>query len=378
MSSSGSTPESRDYFKDIELPDTEAMRLDLEGLVQQGILTPEQAQAAYLETSAMEGVSQDQATVQAQMDALSYLQDINASGGMTAKDRSLLNQIQQQEATQSRGAREAILSDAQARGMAGSGLSLMSQMKNQQDAATRQSTRDLDVAGMAQERALQAMMNQGTLAGQMGSQQFAQDAAKAGAKDAIAQFNAQNKQQVNLVNTAANNEAAARNLAVKQGISDANIGQANKQQQYNKGLGQQHYENQLRKAGGQSNVSMSNANAAGANSAAEAQADNQNIATALTVASMFASDERLKENIEDFNASDFLDSLSPKTYNYKNSKHGKPTASVMAQDLEKTQVGSSMVQNTPEGKMIDVTKATGPILASLADINKRLKKQEGK
>ena len=49
----------------------------------------------------------------------------------------------------------------------------------------------------------------------------------------------------------------------------------------------------------------------------------------------------------------FLDSLYAHQYNYKNDAHGKgKQVGVMAQDLEKTQLGKQMVENTPEGKQM--------------------------
>ena len=48
---------------------------------------------------------------------------------------------------------------------------------------------------------------------------------------------------------------------------------------------------------------------------------------------------------------------------------------VMAQDIEKEV--PQMVQDTPEGKVVDYNKAGGPILASMASLHDRLKKLEG-
>lgn len=282
--SSASVQSTPDYFGDLVTPDTELMRLELEPLVQQGILTPEQAEAAMQDPSLMAGVSQDPATRQAQMDALAQLQDITSSGGLSAIDRAKLNQISTEENTAARGQREAILQNAQARGLGGSGIELMAQLQNQQESAGRKSQRDMDVAALAQQRALDAIMNQGNLSTQIGSQQFSQDAAKAQAQDAIAQFNAANKQQANMYNTQAANSAQAANLGMKQSISDQNIAQQNMQQQYNKQLAQQDYENQLQKRGGQAGIATANTAAANQAALAKAAQENAMIGTAATIA----------------------------------------------------------------------------------------------
>lgn len=381
---SGKTPEIVDYFKDLGTPDQEALSYQLEQLVNQGVLTPEEAQAALLEGSSMSSIQLDPSLMASQMDALAALEEISSSGGLTAADRSRLNQIAQDEARQSRGAREAIIQNAQARGMGGSGLELMAQLQNQQDAATRQSTRDLDVAGMAQERALQALMQQGNLAGQISNQSFNQQAQKAQAQDAIAQFNAQNMNQFNLANTQAKNQAQAANLQNQQNIANQNVALRNQQAAQKAQVNQQMFNNEMAKRNSQAGIATQNAANAGADSQNAANASNQMTGSLLSAGAALGgaylmSDERQKTEIEHFDASEFLDSLIPKKYKYKDSKNGEGKfAGPMAQDLEKTEIGSSMVKDTPEGKMVDADRASMAALASLAEINQRLKKLEGK
>lgn len=373
----GSTPDIKDNYKDLQAPNPADLQLQLEELVQQGSLSPEQAQAILIESSAMEGISTDPNLKKAQMDALIGLQEIADSGGMTDMDRANLNRIATEEATANRGAREAILQNMEARGAGGSGMSLLAQLQNQQDSATRKAQRDMDITAQAQARALEALQAAGSTAGNIRNQDFSEQSAIAGAEDAISKFNAQNQQNVNLTNTAARNDAQAKNLAVKQGTADANTQLRNTQQQYNKNLIQQNFENELKKRGGQTAVAAQNANAQGANSQADANAKNQTIGMGLSAAAMF-SDERGKEEIEEFSPSDFLDSLTAYKYKYKDPKHGEGNqVGVMAQDMEKTETGSKMVVDTPEGKVIEYSKAGPAIMASLADLNKRIKKVEG-
>lgn len=371
------TQASKDAIKmlqSVELPKIKDMQVQLEGLVSQGLLTPEEAQLQLQEASLAAGIETDPALLQAQQDALSSLQEIGQNG-MTDMDRAKLAQIQRDEASQSRGAREAIIANAQARGMGGSGLELMSQLKNQQDSATRQSIRDTDVAGMAQERALAALQAAGQLGGQMQQTSFNQQLQKANAQDAINQFNTQNMNQFNMANTQARNDAQATNLMNKQRIADANVQTRNNNQQYNKGLIQQDFDNRYRKAGG---VASGYQNlAAQYNNNAEQNMKLAGSAVEAGGKAAAASDRNLKEDITDFDASSFLDSLVPSKYKYKDPKFGQgPQVGVMAQDVEKEV--PQMVEDTPEGKVLDYNKAGGPIFASLADIHQRLKKIEGK
>lgn len=105
---------------------------------------------------------------------------------------------------------------------------------------------------------------------------------------------------------------------------------------------------------------------------------------ASAIGSAVASDERVKKDIKpgEHDIKSFLDNLSAHSYEYKNPS--QPGASpgehtgVMAQELEKSKVGSQMVMDTPNGKMVDYAKGLPAILAAQAELNKRLDKIEGK
>lgn len=360
-----------DQLNSLVLPDVSEMQLQLEQMVQQGVITPEQAQTYLAEQSDMNNISIDPKLKQAQLDALSGLQDISSNKGLTAADRAQLQSIQTQEDSAARGAREAILQNAQARGMGGSGIELLQQFQNQQDSATRKSQRDLDVAAMAQNRALQALQQAGQLGGQIQSQDFNQQAQIAGANDAINKFNVQNQQSVALENTKARNIAQAQNLGEKQRVADANVATRNAQQQHNKGLHQQQFDNAYKKAGGV--ASSLNNQAQGFQQAG--QGIQNLIGTGLGAAAAF-SDEEVKNDVSDFDPSAFLDDLTSVKYRYKNPKMGEgKQVGVMAQDIEKEV--PQMVHDTPDGKVVDYNKAGGPILASMASLHERLKKLEG-
>lgn len=275
---SGSAPNVQDYFADVNVPNVDAMRLQLEELVSQGTISPEEAQTILMDPSAMNSIKIDPKLQEAQMAALAEMQDIGSSGGLRKQDKARLNQIKLDEDSSNRGRREAILQNMQARGMGGSGMELAAQMQSQQDSAMRQSQRDMDVGAMAEQRALEAIMQSGNMAGNMRGQSFDEQSAIARQNDAIGQFNAQNRQgQVNR-NVDARNQAQMMNLQNNQNISNQNVGLRNQQQAHNRGLLQQDFQNQMQRAGGQSGVSQTNAQIAGQNSQNRANAMNQNIA----------------------------------------------------------------------------------------------------
>lgn len=91
------------------------------------------------------------------------------------------------------------------------------------------------------------------------------------------------------------------------------------------------------------------------------------------------SDRRAKTDVAsaDGEFKEFLDALSASKYNYKPEHGGEEAYSVMAQDLEKSAIGKTMVELRPDGlKQVNYAKGLGAMLASQASINKRLSKLE--
>lgn len=364
-------------FNGINLPSIPEMQIQLQQLVEQGVMTPEAAQAALLERSAMEDVVTDPAMKQAQLDALSQLQTQVDGGGLDAQSKARIAQTTSEINNAQRGQREAILAEARARGQGGSGMELASQLMNNQASSSRASQEALAIAAEAEKRKAEAL--QQLMAGQtsLRGQDFDEQAAKAKAKDVINQFNAQNQQQVNLTNTASRNNAQQLNLQNKQDVANKNVGISQQQEMYNKGLQQVDFDNKIKKASGQAGVLQNQATNNQNVANAQSQATNNLIGSGIMAGAMMYSDENLKTDVQEFDAAEFLDSITGFKYKYKDPKHGQgKQVGVMAQDLEKSV--PQIVNESDEGKTIDYNKAGGPIFASLADIHERLKKIEGK
>lgn len=365
-----------DIYKESDIPKLDP--LQLEELVLQGQITPEEASIYLQDASAMGGITLDPRYKMAQEEALKSLQDLS-EGGLTDMDRANLANIALEENTAARGRNEALLQDYAQRGLSGSGMEMLARMQNDQDAATRRSTRDTQVAGLAQQRALEALQQAGQLGGQMSQTEFGQKAQIAQAQDAINQFNTQNRNQMGLANVQARNAAQEANLAARQGVADKNVDLRNTAQQYNKAtIPQQNFENKMAINQGKSGAVQTQAQGARDDAAGNRALFGSILGAGATIA---ASDKSKKKVVdEDFDASEFLDSITPAKYRYKDpEKFGKGVhASPMAQDLEKSEIGKSMVMDTPEGKMVDYGKGFGAMLASLADIHERLKQVEGR
>jgi len=107
------------------------------------------------------------------------------------------------------------------------------------------------------------------------------------------------------------------------------------------------------------------------------------IGTAIgAYATLKTSDIRAKTNISAAgdDVERFLDALNAYQYEYRDpdapgADPGMFTG-VMAQDLEKSPMGASFVQDTPQGKMVDYGHGLAAILASQANIHDRLRNLE--
>lgn len=111
------------------------------------------------------------------------------------------------------------------------------------------------------------------------------------------------------------------------------------------------------------------------------QSDNQLIGNIGASAAMAFSDENVKTNKKKGDAlravEEFLNSVEPSEYNYKGGDN-KDRLGVMAQDLEKSQIGQQMVTDTPDGKVVDYGQGFSAMMAGLAEMNKKIKKLEKK
>jgi len=95
------------------------------------------------------------------------------------------------------------------------------------------------------------------------------------------------------------------------------------------------------------------------------------------------SDENLKENKKAISDSggkidEFLKSLDPYTFEYKDKNLGKKQVGILAQDLEKTEVGAAAVREVDGNKVVDPSHLTMPILAAQSEMIKRIKELENK
>lgn len=200
--------------------------------------------AEQLGPSGFEQIKTDSALRRAQMGALGKLGQIAESGGMTLEDKAVLNQITGQLSRQQAGARQAVMENMAARGTLGSGAELAQRLSAQQESAQQAGQRGLDVAAMAQRRALDAIMQRGQLGGSIRTQDYGEAANRAQAQDTIARYNADARQRAQAYNlTIPEREYAMRRerdlerAAMRQRKAQMALGEAQETRQAGAGYG---------------------------------------------------------------------------------------------------------------------------------------------
>ena len=398
-----------DGINRVTVPTIEEQRVQLEQLVQQGKITPEEMELYLQEDSGLNGIQTDPRFKQAQVNALEQLQTIGAEGGLTAIDKARLGEITDAQNAEERGSREAIEQNARERGIGGSDFTLASKLIANQEAANRASKEGLGVAALAEQRVLDAIQAAGNMGGQMDAAEFEKQARIEAAQDAINQFNTANRQQTGNANVQNRNIAQATNLNEKQRVADTNVTNSNANRTRNADLIAKKFQQEMDKATAAASVltgwggadqkvandryasqmgmvgtaaGVAGTMAAGPMGGAAASSSVSNIGGGNTTNSQYKnpyalpSDVTNKEDIApaDIDLDKFMESLQPYKYKYKDKmkmgdgeQHG-----VMAQDLAKTPTGAAIVEQTPEGLAIDTKKGFGVLAAAIGRLNKKI------
>ena len=366
-------------WSNVNVPAKTELAYVLDQYVSMGILQPEDVPLVTQDPPTLESFLEDPEAVSTQLGAMKQMAQLG-EGKLTDVDKANMVQQMQTEAQQERANREAILSNAKSRGVSGSGLELAAQLQSQQDSANRASKTANDLNVAAQQRGIQALQQAGQMAGNIRSQELDVAQRKAAAQDAINQFNTSNKQNVLKYNTEAANMAQAQNLAEKQRLAEANVNQTNEQRKIAADAAQAAFENKVQQLSGKSGLATSADQAKANKDAAKKAQTGQAIQGAATVAAAFFSDENSKQDVKDWNPSDFLDSLVPVKFKYKPEMEGlgeDPSVEhhgIIAQDVEKS--APEIVKDNNGIKSVDIKEAVPMIMTALGDIQKRLKKVE--
>jgi hypothetical protein len=414
---SGKFQQALDTINKVYVPTTDEQKVQLEQLVQQGIITPEEMQTFLQNPTELNQISVDPRFREAQTNALTKMQDIVNSGGLTAIDKARIQDIIDTQNTEERGQREAIDQNARERGIGGSDFSLVSKAVANQGSANRAARSGMDVAALAEQRALDAIKESAAMGSNLENTEYGQQADKAKAQDIINQFNTANKQAVGNANVNARNSAQQLNLGEKQRVSDVNTGNENANRVRNADLIHQKFQDEMSKAGAASNIlgqwgtsAQDIANkkyasqvgligtgaqigaglAMGPWGAAAAPAASTAAANTVRAANtnplnldpnryMLPSDVMNKEDIHpaDTDLDTFMTTLQPYKYKYKDPSMGEGEhTGVMANDMAKSPVGAKIVVSTPKGLAIDTNKGFGVLAAAIGRLNKKLEESK--
>jgi hypothetical protein len=138
---------------------------------------------------AMAGAGADQWSIDAQRQATEGLYDIYQAGGLDETTRAENEMMRQRYLADERSQREALMQQAYARGVGGSGMEMQGQLANQQQSANAQYLASLQNLASGQQRAQTALRDHGSLGSQARGQSFQEDAMRRAAQDHFTQYN---------------------------------------------------------------------------------------------------------------------------------------------------------------------------------------------
>ncbi len=247
-------------FDRLQTPTAEQLTLpQLQQYVQAGVLTPEQAQAYLVQNNAYDNVTAGGSGMDAEMEAIGQLQNIVNSGGADAEEQANIQGILNTLGTTERGNNEAIVNQNARQGISNSGLTMAAKLQAEQDAAQNANSNALQTGAAEEARNLAAIQGLGTAGAAVQGQQYGAAANKASAANAIAQFNAQQNQDISKLNTTTANQAQAANLQNAQNVSNANTATNQMREESIPAAQQQAYQDALQKATGQTNIAQAQA-----------------------------------------------------------------------------------------------------------------------
>jgi hypothetical protein len=212
-----------------------------------GVLTPEIEKAVDQGVSKVAQIQEDPRFKKAQMEALAGIQQRGRTG-FTAEERAQLSQERAAAERSAEAKRQQILSGLRARGALDSGAGIAAQLQSADELAAQQQAAAERGSASASQRALQAMMQGGELAGRVRGQEFDIERTKAGSEDEFQRFNIQNRMAQEQRRAERETGARQYNLGQQQQLMNMNIQQQNAEMMRQRQAQQEMYNNQVRLA----------------------------------------------------------------------------------------------------------------------------------
>jgi len=231
----------------VGMPPDQSAALVLAQFQQQGILTPQLEAMIGDSVSEFSKIKGNASLRDTQMKALQQMSKYGKAG-LTPEERAEMNQSRQGVQRDLEAKNQQIAQEFQARGMGGAGQEMAQRLLASQAGADRASEEGDRISSLASQRALQAIAQSAGMAGQLRSQDFGEESAKADAVDQMQRFNVQNQMALNQRNVQAANQAQAGNLALKQSVADKNVTNTNEEKYDQLNRQRQFWDNKLRYA----------------------------------------------------------------------------------------------------------------------------------
>lgn len=236
-----------------EAPDLSKIQIVYDQFKRAGVLTPEIETALNLQASKVSQIQEDKSLREAQISALEGIKE-RGKVGLTPEERAELNKVRKDVQRDVEAKRQQILQNLAARGQAGSGQELASQMLAAQSGAERASEEGDRISAIASQRALQALSQAGQLGGQIRGQDFDVERTRASAEDEIARFNMANAVARQQRNVDRSGRAQELNLAALQRAQDTNTQMINQEKLRQVEAKRQFWQDQLARASARANV----------------------------------------------------------------------------------------------------------------------------
>lgn len=225
--------------------------------------------------SAMEGIKETNPDVAAsQMQALGELRR-RSGGQLTLEDISNLRKIQQEQAAQVRGDKQAILQKQAAQGTSTGGAGIALQAASIQGAANQAAASGLDIAARREALAQKSSLDAGQLASSLREQQFGEEATKAKSADAMNQFRTNLSTRVQSENVAALNRANEARDAERRAAELSRLNVKNLTAERRAAIDRQRYNDEMTRAGIEvdARTGMARAGSAADSASAKASSD---------------------------------------------------------------------------------------------------------
>lgn len=216
--------EAKNIIDEIGAPPETARAIILDQFKVAGLESPQLEQAVDVGVSKMGQYKEDPRFKEAGINALQEMIK-RSEQGLTAEDRLVSRQLQQEQERATQGKLAQIRQEAQMRGMGGAGAGLAAELSAAQSGAERGLTGAMQVGAQAQQAKMAALQQAAGQARDMRGSDLTAAQAIRGAEDEFARFKAQEAINRQRSNVQAQNVAQQRNIDRAQRVGEMNVAQ---------------------------------------------------------------------------------------------------------------------------------------------------------